>query len=110
MIEKIIRYQLDTEENNLAILIFKNTNSTPEPFKFDSAWYRKKVSICGRGAGGGGGWDCYCNAASALPILIWCIFLGTVLRDFIELTSVCQYMFKETVTSWLTRYLLMFVL
>lgn len=46
MIEKIIRYQLDTEENNLAILIFKNTNSTPEPFKFDSAWYRKKVSIC----------------------------------------------------------------
>lgn len=102
MIEKIIRYQLDTEENNLAILIFKNTNSTPEPFKFDSAWYRKKVSICGG--------DCYCNAASALPILIWCIFLGTVLRDFIELTSVCQYMFKETVTSWLTRYLLMFVL
>lgn len=93
--EEIIRHQLNTEENNLAILIFKNPHGVTRLCKLDIVLCRK-VNM--------GEW--WLPSSS---VLTWGIFLGISWPDFTDVTSgdTCSKK-QETVIS-LAWFLLVYV-
>ena len=78
-VEELIRHQLNTEENNLAILIFKHTHSAPRLFQLDIVLCRK-VSIYG----------------GTVITVLFHPNLGPISGHLLAI----QHMFKETAIPW----------